>query len=162
MAPEGCAIGTDGKLLDASEIKWFNDPDDDEPMGPVATSSTVQSSLDSFFTTAPLPAPPPPRRSDRIPRPSTKAIDPDNAMAAKRKTSDVSTSKPNRRLRQASLEHEEDRATEPDATEANLSDGSDTEDDDDPVNPGEAYEEIKALGDADRKVCVRCPSQIIH
>ena len=62
MAPEGCAIGPDGELLDASEIVFFNDPDDDEPIAPATTSLTVQPSLDSFVTKLPPPA----RRSSRI------------------------------------------------------------------------------------------------
>jgi hypothetical protein len=90
MASDNCAVGPDGKLLDASQIVWFNDPDDDEPMAPATTSSMAQrqhqvsmTMLDSFVTKAPPAA----RRSTRAPRPSTKAIDPDNIMALKRKPS---------------------------------------------------------------------------
>jgi hypothetical protein len=30
-----CAIGPDGQLLDASEIKFFNNPDDSTPLPPI-------------------------------------------------------------------------------------------------------------------------------
>ena len=161
MSPEGCAIGPDGKLLDASEIDWVNDPDDDEPMpmaSMVTTSSMVQRSLDSFVT-----KPPVPRRSTRAARPSTKVIDPDNAMTIKRKTSDAPAPNPSRRPRHVSPELEEDAATDAETSEPDFSHGADTEVDD-PVSQGEeyeeTYEEIKALGDADRKVCIHCLSGV--
>ena len=160
MAPEGCAIGPDGELLDASKIEFFNDPDDNEPIALATTSLTVQPSLDSFVTKLPPPA----RRSNRVARPSTKAIDPNNAMATKRKTSDAQNPHPSCCLRLASLEPEDDMAIEPDTTEPNQShyaDSTDTEEDN-PVDPGKSYEEIKALGDADRQVCLNCPSQFIN
>jgi len=46
MASEGCAIGPDGELLDASEIENFNDPDGDEPIAP-ATRSVTPTQLHS-------------------------------------------------------------------------------------------------------------------
>lgn len=146
MASDNCAVGPDGKLLDASEIVWVHDPDDDEPMAPAVRSSTVArqlsaTTLDSFVTKVPSAA----RRSTRAARPSAKMIDPDNAMALKRKPSNDAIGNPSRRARRASPEHEEE-ATEPDPT--------DTEDED-PLDPGVAYQETKALGDADREVRVR-------
>lgn len=42
MESRGCAIGPDGNLLDASQIPWFRDPDDVEPMPPVSRSTTIQ------------------------------------------------------------------------------------------------------------------------
>lgn len=30
--PSQSALGPDGRLLDASEIKWYNDPDDTNPI----------------------------------------------------------------------------------------------------------------------------------
>ena len=151
MASDNCALGTDGKLLDASEIIWFNDPDDDEPMASTATSSTnqrqVATTLDSFITAVQPAA----RRSTRAPRPSTKAIDPDNIMNHKRKPSDTATGKP-RRPCYTSPVREEDDATEPNPT--------DTEDED-PVNPDIAYEETRALGDADREVSPHSFSRVV-
>jgi hypothetical protein len=85
-------------------------------------------------------------------------------MAIKRKLSNAPSPKPSRRLRlaspvQTSLEpEEEDNLPDSDATEP---DPPDTEEGE-PVDPDEAYEETKALGDADRKVCVCLLSQIIH
>lgn len=162
MASNGCAVGPDSKLLDASKIVWFHDADDDRPMAPATTSSTVQpqpglsaTTLDSFVTKGPPPA----RRSTHAARPSTKVIDPDNAMATKRKSSNALSPKPSRRLRQASTEPEEDNASEFEATES----GSTDMDEDDPVavNPGEEYEVTKALSNADRKVSVHFSFWII-
>lgn len=154
MASDNCAVGPDGKLLDQSEIPWYNDPDDDTPMAPATTSrSTVQgqpsaTTLDSFVVkTAPAA-----RRSTRAPRPSTKLIDPNNVMTLKRKSSDTALANPPRRLRQASLEREEDRATEPDPT--------DTEDND-LLDPEVVHEEATALSDADHEVCVVFPSHVL-
>jgi len=164
MASDGCAIGPDGNLLHESEIPWVHDPDDDEPM-PAMTSLTVQrqlsaTTLDSFVTKVP-----PACRSTCTTRPSTKVINPDNAMSIKCKQSDAPAPNPSCRLRQASPEHEEDMTTEPDttepdATEPDSSDCIDTEEDD-PDDPGKAYRVAKALGDADRKVYAHCSSQII-
>jgi len=161
MASNSCAVGPDGELLDASKIVWFHDADDDRPMAPATTSLMAQpqpglsaTTLDLFVTKAP-----PARRSTRAARPSTKAIDPDNAMATKRKLSNAPPPKPSRRLRQASPEPEEDDASEFEATEP----GSTDTDEDDPVNvdPGEEYEVTKALSNADRKVSVQFSSWII-
>jgi hypothetical protein len=154
MPSEGCAIGPDGKLLDASEIDWVNDPDNDELLPVVTTSSTAQPSLDSFITKLPVPA----RRSTRAVHPSAKAIDPDNAMASKRKSSDAPAPNPSRCLRHVSPEHEEANATDSEASEHDCS--TDTGEDD-PVDLRGAYEETKALGDADRKVCAHSPAEIL-
>jgi hypothetical protein len=154
MASDNCAVGSDGNLLDASQIPWFNDPDDDQPIAPTSSSAQRQASasrtvttLDSFVTKVP----PAMRRSTRAPRSSTKAIDPDNIMALKRKSSNTGAGKPSCRPRHASPDHEEDEATEPDPTDA---DGED----DDPVDADAAYEETKALGDADREVSAHSSS----
>ena len=76
-------------------------------------------------------------------------------MAIKRKPSNPPASNPSRHLHLSSPEIDEDKATEP-----NYSHCTDTEDsDDDSGGLVEAYEEIKALGDADCKVCVSCSSR---
>ena len=152
MASDNCAVGPDGKLLNASQIIWYKDPDDDEPMALAATSSTAQCQistfiLDSFITKGP----PATHHSTRAPCPSTKAIDPDNVMALKRKPSNTATGKPSSRPRHASPDHEEDEATEPDLIDS---------EDDNPVDPVTAYEETKALADADREVSVHCSSLV--
>jgi hypothetical protein len=150
MASDSCALGPDGKLLDASQIKWYNDADNDEPMASATTSSTTQhqamTTLDTFITKAPAA-----RRSTHAPRPSTKAIDPDNVMNLKRKPSNMATGKPSR-PRHTSPDREEDDETEPDPTDP---------EDDDPVKPDIAYEETKALGDADREVSPHYFSRVV-
>ena len=171
MASNGCALGSDGKLLDASKIIWHYDADDDKPMASATTSLMGQPQPGLSATTLDLFV----RRSGRAACPSTKSIDPDNAMAVKRKTSDAPNPNPSRRLRQASPDHGEDKTTYSDITEPDISpatepgedkadttepDSTDTEEDIS-VNPDDAYEETKALGDADRKVCVQCSASII-
>jgi hypothetical protein len=49
---------SDGKLLDMSQIVWFNDPDDDEPMAPATTSLTAQRQASMSRTTTTLDWPP--------------------------------------------------------------------------------------------------------
>ena len=171
MTSNGCALGSDGKLLDASEIVWHYDADDDEPMASATAPSTGQPQPGHSATTLDLFV----RRSGRAARPSTKLIDPDNAMALKHKASDNPNPNPSCRPRQASPEHGEDKVTDPDITEPDASpatvpeeDKADTTEPDCTdteevvsVNPDDAYEETKALGDADRKVCVQCSASII-
>jgi len=153
MASDNCAVGPDGKLLDASQIVFFSDPDNDEPMAPATASSVAQPQLsvpilDSFISKVPPAA----HQLTCAPCPSTRVIDPNNVMALKCKPSDAAAAHPPCHPCQASLEHEKDKATKPDPT--------DTEDGD-PVDPDIAYGEAKALGDADRKVRVHCSSQIL-
>ena len=156
MASDNCALGTDGKLLDASQIRWFNDPDDDEPMASASTSSTTQrpmaqvaTMLDSFITNVPPAA----WRSTRAPRPSTKAIDPNNVMNLKRKPSSSATRKPCHPRLTSPLHEEDDAiASEPDPTNT---------EDNNPINPDIAYEETKALGDTDREVSLSPASPML-
>ncbi|KAG2153473.1 uncharacterized protein EDB93DRAFT_1248738 [Suillus bovinus] len=56
----------DGTLLDASQIRWYNNPDDDTPL-PVLPAQA--------------------HRSTRIPCPAPKLVDPNNAVLRKRKAS---------------------------------------------------------------------------
>ncbi len=144
MASDNCAVGPNGNLLDASQIVWFNDPDDDKPMAP-ATSSTAQPQvsvmmLDSYITKVPAV-----HQSTRAPHPSTKAINPNNIMALKRKPSNPAPNKPSCCPHHASLDHKVDKATEPDLTNS---------EDNNPVDPDAVYEETKALSDADCDVSV--------
>ena len=41
---DSCAIGKDGNLLDATDIEWFNDPDDADPLPP-ASSEVSRSGM---------------------------------------------------------------------------------------------------------------------
>jgi hypothetical protein len=180
MAPRGCAEGADNMLLDASEITWYNDADDDDPIPPSSARATAGSSnppsrepsatmLNRFFTAIPATQKiAGSRRSARVPRPSTKAVDPDNAMALKRKGSpDTSVALPRRRARPLASESDDEQATEhEDAELANISDAADTDyccDDNvsDTGNHGRdndngdikaEYQQTKSLGDADREV----------
>jgi hypothetical protein len=164
MALNGCALRSDGKLLNASKIIWHYDTDNDEPMALVTTSLMGQpqpglstTTLDSFVY-----------QSGCTACPSTKSIDPDNAMAVKCKTSDDPNLNPSCQLHQVAPEHGEDKATDPDIIEPNTSlttepgedkantiepDCTDIEEDIS-INPDNAYEKTKVLGDADCKVCV--------
>jgi hypothetical protein len=36
--PDQCAVGPDGKLLDADKMTWLNNPDDETPLPPVAST----------------------------------------------------------------------------------------------------------------------------
>jgi hypothetical protein len=152
MASDSCAVAPDGTLLDASQILWFNDPDDNKPMV-TATSLTAQhhipaTMLDSFFTKVPPAA----CRSTHASRLSTKAINPNNLIALKRKPSITAMAKPSCRSHHDSPDREEDKATEPELTDT---------DDDNSVNPDAAYKETKALGDADHKVSTHISSHYL-
>ncbi|KAI0038376.1 hypothetical protein FA95DRAFT_1613436, partial [Auriscalpium vulgare] len=87
-----CAVGPDGRLLDASEITFYNDPDDENPLPASITSSMTPSSapaVNAFDiltckTAAQHPAAPKvagARRSGRVSRPSGRVRNPDNAAS---------------------------------------------------------------------------------
>lgn len=71
---EQCAIGSDGQLLEADKIPWFNDPDDELPLPspPAASTSTrrIPVTIVAGY-----------RRTGRISHPSRCLVDPDNAEA---------------------------------------------------------------------------------
>ncbi len=87
----GCAIGADGCLLDASEIEFFNDVDDDTPIsGPSNLPKRPARPVHPLFTGIHSPAlkVAGTRCTTHVSRPSTKVRDPDNAegsVPAKRK-----------------------------------------------------------------------------
>lgn len=82
MSDLGCAVDTTGKLLDASEIVFYNDPDDETPIsGPGAPPKL---SIHPFFSHG---APPAriiagARHSSHASRPSARLVDPDNAESS--------------------------------------------------------------------------------
>jgi hypothetical protein len=76
-AGDQCTVGPDGNLLPASSITWFNDPDDEDALPPTSTSTKATSITHHF----------PFRISNRVPRPSARASDPNNVEALKRKPS---------------------------------------------------------------------------
>ena len=57
-----CALGPDGKLLDASEIVWVNNPDDPTSLEPIQPATMVAGSC----------------WSKRVSHPSKRILDPDN------------------------------------------------------------------------------------
>ena len=40
MTADQPAVGPDGQLLNASKIKWYNDPDDAQPIQPTSNMQT--------------------------------------------------------------------------------------------------------------------------
>jgi hypothetical protein len=151
MASDNRALGTDGKLLDASKIPWFNDLDDDEPMASVTTSSTnqcwVTTTLDSFITKVP----PATQHSTHASHLSTKVIDPNNIMNHKHKPSNTATGKLCHPCHTSPV-CEEDDVTEPNPTNT---------EDEDPVNPDITYKKTRALGNADCEVSLHYFSHIV-
>ena len=146
MASDNCAIGSNGKLLNVSRIIWYNDANDDEPIVPVMTSSTAQHQVSAMMLNSFVTKVPPPCQSTHTPHSSAKIIDPDNVVALKRKPSNTMSAKPSCCPCYISPNHEADEATE--ATEP---DPTDTEGND-PIDAYAAYEETKALSDADQEV----------
>ncbi|KAG1717999.1 hypothetical protein EDB19DRAFT_1991993 [Suillus lakei] len=49
MSQDACALNADGSLKDASDITFFNDPDDDVPLPQVPTCDPLQE-LSSYLT----------------------------------------------------------------------------------------------------------------
>lgn len=82
-----CALGSDGKLLDASEIAWVYDPDDPTLIEPIQQadgifpSSSNSSAIHPLFRGGPPPATmvAGSRRSNRVSHPSKRVLDPDNS-----------------------------------------------------------------------------------
>jgi hypothetical protein len=160
----GCAQNPDGSLRDASEIEFFNDVDDENPIaGP--GSSTLPPLAPIFTRAKPVgkvagARRPSPRRSSRTSHPSSRLIDPNNAETSKTGVKRRLESAPGPRPRKA-----------PRVDEPGPADSSDTESDTafdapatDPATEGETdgdveekqdsidaeeYESIKAMADAD-------------
>jgi hypothetical protein len=181
LSMSGCAIGNDGQLLDASEIQFFNDVDDTEPIsGP---SASVTTSIHPFFgapSNSRVTKTAGSRRTTRISRPSTKVCDPDNAevptartLPMKRMSTTVTTGRRVSRkvLPDTDVESDDNisdhiaNATIPasDEDEMSTEHRQDTEpehpplldagDSDEEDNVDAAYAQTKGLGDADRLVC---------
>lgn len=69
------AVGADGTLLDAKDITWFHDADDDTPL-PSASRTPFQSPAVIVAGS---------RRSVRVPRPASKLTNPNNVVLGRRK-----------------------------------------------------------------------------
>jgi hypothetical protein len=70
-----CALGSDGQLLDAVQIPWYNDPDDTNPI-PLATSHHARTLANIALPAEKVAGS---RHSGRASRPSARMRDPDNA-----------------------------------------------------------------------------------
>ncbi len=84
-----CAVGPDGKLLDAKDIQWFEDADSLELINHAATSLSITTAnspatIHLFFCGEPAPAVVVAGAccSGHTTRPSNKITDPDNAKAS--------------------------------------------------------------------------------
>jgi hypothetical protein len=90
-----CTLDSNGNLLDASQIEWYNDPDDQAPISssarPLTTTSSVSSTgptmIGMFFHSlgSPTTKVAGARRSHRAMCPSAKIADLDNTVSSSRK-----------------------------------------------------------------------------
>ena len=160
-----CALGPDGKLLDASEIVWVNDPDDLMPIAPIQQAGVDTTALPpkSSVTHPFFRGDPPPavmiagsRRSARVPRPSKRALDPDNV-----KRPDVSKRpRPSRQKKVVESDsdgHDEDCVGDDNGNGTDTEGGIETDVDSEVADIDlesieEAYATTKAMGDTDREV----------
>jgi hypothetical protein len=90
-----CAVAADGSLLDASEILFYNDPDDNTPL-PNSNSAATSTHLHPFFQGSPAPRKivAGSRRSARVTHPSARITDPNNleASVTRKRSATVMTS----------------------------------------------------------------------
>jgi hypothetical protein len=163
-----CALGPDGKLLDASEIVWVNDPDDLMPVASIQQAVVDATALPPKSSgTHPFFRGPPPavmvagsRRSGRVSRPSKRALDPDNIERP-------NVSKRPRPSHQKNVvdseldsdEHDQDCIDNDNDADGGIETEVDSDHDSEVVNTDldseaveEAYASTKAMGDADREV----------
>ncbi|KAF7364524.1 HAT family dimerization domain-containing protein [Mycena venus] len=147
-----CAVGPNGELLDASEIQFYNDVDDNVPLPPVSdeisTPAAGQATLQQYF-----------HRSDRPRKQSSRLTDPNNAETVKHKANDAEDFPPRVRARRSSPSpacmDEDDDARDDNNDMPDLQPVSDSEDDRDGDETDQedidaAYEYTKSLGDVDR------------
>jgi hypothetical protein len=170
-----CAVGTDGTLLDESEIIWYNDAEDSSPissspqaattsntiqMPPPSTSdssvSTKATTLHAFFNGTSTPRPAVfvagARRSSRVSKPSKCVLDANNVepQAESSKRARVANKKP------VQSESEDEASINHDASDV----GGDTDvemEDSVAADSEDAYASTKAMGDQDRKVSAHYP-----
>jgi hypothetical protein len=165
-----CAVGPDGKLLNAEDIEWYEDVDSSEPINKATTPSSITTTNSStaihpFFRGGPAPAVvvAGARRSGHVTRPSNRITNPDNAEASssatthKRKASGSMGA--GRRINRKVAVNDEGSTdgSEIDDYEPNVAEhpatASDNEADTEPEEDTDlAYACTKAMGDADREV----------
>src|SRR5271168_3152618 len=155
-----CAVGTDGKLLDKSEIVWYNDADDLVPIAPLvpSTSSVLKATtLHAFFNGASTPGPAVfvagARRSSRVSKPSKRVLDVNNAelQTESSKCARIARKKP------AQSESEDEASIAHCASSSDV--GGDTNVEmEDSITAEDAHALTKAMGDQDRKVSAHHPN----
>src|SRR6266478_2564532 len=182
--PDQCARAAGGGLLDASDIVFYNDVDDDTPL---PNSKTTSTPLHPFFQ-GPGNVGAGSRRSARVTRPSARITDPDNiaAPATTQKQPATATAPAEASLhvaRRAKVinsnegtwerHHDSDNATVDlgDDNDIPMADASteggdattEAEDGGDHTDVEiveEAYLHTKAMGNADRQVCLTSLVQV--
>ena len=171
-----CAVAADGSLLDASQIIFYNDPDDETPLpkdpNSESNSATTSTHLHPFFRGDPAPSKiAGSRRSTCVARPSARITDPNNleASVTRKRSATVTTSaegslRAARRAKLTGSDEESEDDNELDVAEVYTGDDNDvgtsdamTEeegvgDSTDVEHAEEAYCTTKAMGDADRQV----------
>jgi len=157
-----CALGPDGKLLDASEIVWVNDPDDLMPIASNQQAAVEVSVLPpKSLVTHPFFRGPPPavmvagsRHSGCVPRTSKRALDPDN-IERPNVSKRPHPSHQKNTVESDSDEHDNDCVDNDTETEVDSDRDSEVVNMDlesETVECEEAYAITKAMGDADREV----------
>ncbi|KAG1842421.1 hypothetical protein F4604DRAFT_1689916 [Suillus subluteus] len=151
MSNNQSAVGADGALLDASNITWFHDADDDTPL-PTSHMPLLSPAIMIAGS----------HRSARVPRPASKLIDPNNTVLGKRKATGQRVVLSEDESEDAVAEDPEwDDADEVDAdevlTDAGTATDMDTRTDD---NTPSTYQQTKEMGDADREGAKQCKSDL--
>jgi hypothetical protein len=145
-----CAIAEDGTLLDASEIVFYHDPDDDNPLPNTSSESAVVGS----------------RRSGRVTRPSARVLEANDfeASVSRKRSATVTASieASVRAARRAKLRVNDKVTDEEESDSFEVDDEDDNDEEDDAMTEEEAvndatdvevgYAATKAMGDADRRV----------
>ena len=152
-----CALRPDGKLLDASDIIWLNDPDN---LTPIPPKSPI---VHPFFCGGPPPASmvAGSRQSARVSHPSKHVLDPDNSerpdiskqpclSQQKRVVIELDSDESDGDCVQVDVGNRNDGATD---TEGAVSDTDVDAEMVDSEAVEEAYAATKAMGDADHEVC---------
>jgi hypothetical protein len=160
-----CAVGTDGKLLDESEIVWYNDAEDSIPIAPFtqrpsdsapSTSSAPKATtLHTFFKGGSTPAifVAGGRRSSRVSKPSKRILDANNAEPAHAETSKRARIARKKAESESDPEDSDASESEDEASAIHASNaGADTDVEMDSITAEDAYALTKAMGDQDRKV----------
>jgi len=153
------ALAADGTLLDASQIVFYNDPDDDIPLP--TGSNNSESDLVPVVSS---------RRSGRVTRSSARALDPNNleASVTRKRSATMTVSKDDsvraaRRAKVSMGDEVEDEQDRDDLDDEEVDEEvQESMGDEEAETPGsistdneeaeEAYTATKAMGDSDRRV----------